>query len=267
MRVLFWNTHKNQNINTFLTTIIVENSISIVVLAEYADDVNCLKKSLANHGVNMNNFSSPFCERIVILSSEKNVIAGRQTKYASIQIINNEDILCCVHLPSQLLSDHQKRRNIAISRIVNDIINTENEFNTNNTIVVGDFNENPYNEGCLSAERFHGIPVSKETEREKRVVSGEEFKMFYNPMWNFFGDFNYPPGTYYYAGGNSEMPYWNIFDQVLMRPAMRHRFIDSSLKIITSTETKSLIDEKGYPCSEISDHLPIVCEIKENNHE
>lgn len=267
MRVLFWNTHKNENINTFLIDIIVEYAITTVVLAEYKDNKSDLKKCLFEKGLDIYDYSSPLCERIVVMSFEKNIMKGRQTKYASFQIVNNRDILCCIHLPSQLHSDHQKRRNIAISKIVNDIMATEDEYKTKNTIIVGDFNENPYNEGCLSAERFHGIPISKETERETRIVSGEEFKMFYNPMWNMFGDFKFPPGTCYYVTGNSEMTYWNIFDQVLIRPAVRNRFIDSSLKIITATKTINLINEKGYPCNDISDHLPIMFEIKENNYE
>lgn len=33
MKVLFWNTHKNNNINSVLLDVIVENEISMVVLA------------------------------------------------------------------------------------------------------------------------------------------------------------------------------------------------------------------------------------------
>ena len=85
--------------------------------------------------------------------------------------------------------------------------------------------------------------------------------MFYNPMWNLLGDFQYPPGTYYYKSSQEKTEFWNIFDQVMIRPQLRNRFVDTSLKIITETETTSLVDKK------ISDHLPIVFEVKENNHE
>lgn len=266
LKILFWNTHSNQNINHILTELIVENSASLVVLAEYKDNVDELLTMLSLNNVYMERQHSVGCERICVIGSELNTVAGRQTKYASFQIVNKKDIICCVHLPSQLHSDQQNRRNIAISRIVKDIESTEIEYNTKNSIIVGDFNENPYDDGCLSAERFHGIPISKETERKCRIVSGEKFNMFYNPMWNLLGDFNSPPGTYYYVSGNSKMTYWNMFDQVLIRPEVRNRFIDSSLRIITSTQNKKLVDDSGYPKKDISDHLPITFEITEDNY-
>lgn len=82
--------------------------------------------------------------------------------------------------------------------------------------------------------------------------------MFYNPMWNFLGDFRKPYGTHY---ANESDIYWNIYDQVIIRPELRERFVDDSLRIITEIETLTLLDAKGHPA--ISDHLPITFEIKE----
>ena len=49
--------------------------------------------------------------------------------------------------------------------------------------------------------------------------------MFYNPMWNLLGDAQEPYGTYYYAGnGHPINTYWNIYDQVIIRPALRGTF-------------------------------------------
>ena len=42
MRYLFWNTHRNEQINPVLCDLIVENGISVVVLAEYSADINDL---------------------------------------------------------------------------------------------------------------------------------------------------------------------------------------------------------------------------------
>lgn len=86
-------------------------------------------------------------------------------------------------------------------------------------------------------------------------------------MWNLLGDFQYPPGTYYYKSSQEKTEFWNIFDQVMIRPQLRNRFVDTSLKIITETETTSLVDKNRHPSKKISDHLPIVFEVKENNHE
>ena len=87
--------------------------------------------------------------------------------------------------------------------------------------------------------------------------------MFYNPMWNLLGDFQQPYGTYYYSGSNPVNTYWNIYDQVIIRPALRKRFVNDSLIIIQETKTRYLLDRNGHPDKKFSDHLPIVFEIKE----
>lgn len=53
MKVLFWNTHQNKDINPILYEIIVENDISIVILAEYDAQADDLIESLARRGVVM----------------------------------------------------------------------------------------------------------------------------------------------------------------------------------------------------------------------
>ena len=57
---------------------------------------------------------------------------------------------------------------------------------------------------------------------------------------------------------------WNIYDQVIIRPALRARFVENSLRIIKETKTRFLLDSNGHPDKKISDHLPIVFEIKED---
>ena len=83
-------------------------------------------------------------------------------------------------------------------------------------------------------------------------------------MWNLLGDFNYPPGTYYYRGSKEKNEFWNMFDQVIIRPQLRDRFIDKELKIITKAGDNSLVNRKQHPNKNISDHLPIVFQLRED---
>lgn len=62
-------------------------------------------------------------------------------------------------------------------------------------------------------------------------------------------------------------PYWHIYDQVIIRPSLRSRFVDGNLKIITGSANVSLLDKNKHPNHSISDHLPITFEIKEDYHE
>lgn len=263
MKILFWNTHKNAGINDTLSSLIIENDVSIVALAEYMGNANDLINRLDINGKCFNEYPAPGCDRIVMFGSVHDVDVGPQSSYTSIQILNQKDILCCVHLPSKAFPDHKARREIIVDGLIEDIRRTENNLGTENTVVVGDFNINPYEPTCVEARYFHGNPFFEETLKKKRIVQGREFYMFYNPMWNFFGDFQPPFGTYYYSKGSSDATFWNIYDQVMIRPELRSRFVDKSLNILTTTEKTSLLDDDGHPKKSISDHLPIIFEIKE----
>lgn len=264
MKILFWNTANSENINMFIKELVFENNISIIVLAEYKDDAKGLIDELELGGKRMKECITIGCNRLKIIASLNNIEPGRQSDYASMQIIGNTYILCGIHLPSQIYGGNEEMRNIVINQIVTDICDTERELCTENTIVVGDFNINPYDIGCTGAQFFHGLPVYEDTKRKSRKVAGQEFYMFYNPMWNFLGDFESPCGTYYYNGSKANNTYWNLYDQVIIRPALRNQFVDKSLKIITEVNAKSLVNDNGHPNKKISDHLPIMFEIKED---
>lgn len=267
MKYLFWNTHKNQRINPVLCDLIVENRISVVVLAEYSADINDLIELLGCFGVSMRQIPTVGCSRIHMLGKFGIRIEPQlQTDRASIQVINNI-ILCGVHLNSQIYSGNAEKREIDIEQIVSDLLKLEGELDTKNTIIVGDFNINPYDKTCVSSRYFHGIPIFEDAKRETRTVAGREFYMFYNPMWNFLGDFTEPYGTYYHSSSDTVNPYWNVYDQVIIRPALRKRFVDDSLKIITETISVTLLDKNKHPDCNISDHLPITFEIKEEEHD
>lgn len=263
LKFIFWNTHCNENINTIISELVTENDISIVILAEYTAEADELVGMLSLNDVEMKEYSS-CCERIKILGKIEDVEPRLDTEHMTIQIINNTDILCCVHLNSQIYSGHKEHREILIEQIIKDIRNVENELSTENTIVVGDFNINPYDSSFIDARYFHGMPIYEETRRKSRTIAGKEFFMFYNPMWNLLGDSRQPYGTYYYSGNDTVNTYWNIYDQVIIRPALKGRFVSDSLKIITETSNRFLLDHNGHPDKKISDHLPIIFEIKED---
>ncbi len=264
MKILFWNTHKNTNINSVLSDIIIENSANIIVLAEFVSDIEDLLTTLSLKGISMEEYSTIGCERIKIIGNNHIVTANLQTDHTSFQVIDNKYILCGVHLNSKIFSDDIGKREILISTLIRDVQKIEKEVKTKGTIIVGDLNINPYEDSCINARYFHALPIYEETKRGKRIVASETFEMFYNPMWNFLGDFNKPYGTYYHNNSGTINTYWNIYDQVLIRPNIRDKFINESRKIITKTERINLLDEKGYPNKNISDHLPIIFEIKED---
>lgn len=83
--------------------------------------------------------------------------------------------------------------------------------------IVGDFNANPFERLMTDAGYVHAIYDSATVERIKhREVYRKKRQMFYNPMWNFWGDLKTPKGTYYGESGKAEKFFWNIFDQVII---------------------------------------------------
>ena len=136
MKYLFWNTHHNKEINDILSEIIIENDISIVLLAEYTANKKELLEKLAIQNIDIQEYGS-CSDRIKIFGRIKNIQYRTDTDHAVIRIINGKDILCCVHLNSKIYSDHENYREILIEEIIKDIHEVEVELMTENTIVVG----------------------------------------------------------------------------------------------------------------------------------
>ena len=122
MKFAFWNVHQNPVINHYIVDLIYENELDIIVLAEYKDNEQKLIDELIQKGIYMEKYLTSGCDRIMMFGSIQKVMPANQNKYYSIQIIDKKYILCGMHLPSRIYSDHQERRNIVIDRIVEDII-------------------------------------------------------------------------------------------------------------------------------------------------
>jgi hypothetical protein len=83
-------------------------------------------------------------------------------------------------------------------------------------------------------------------------------------MWAHFGERpNGPPGTYYLARSAFLSYYWNIFDQVLVRPELLDSFSDDELRILTKAGDTQLLGPTGRPDkTRVSDHLPILFQLQ-----
>lgn len=263
MRILFWNTHKNHNINPYVISLVIDYNIDIVVLAEYEADVAQMSELFDN---NISGFSKCYtngCDRIHIWSNYMDIESGIQDDYYSIQVIQDNFIMCAVHLISDTYGDRSEERLVWSQKILHEIERTEEELHSKKTIIIGDFNEMPYDRVCLNANGFHGLPVLSTTDAEMRAVTKIQYRKFYNPMWNLMGDFSYPPGTYYLNQAKLHSPMWYMLDQVIISKAMLPFFKRECLKIITTCGHGDLMDSRGHPDKNISDHFPIICEIND----
>ena len=237
--------------------------IDVFVLAEYVAAENELSRLLDDFNRNLLPCFTVGCERINIWSSYVNIKPGVQNHYYSTQIINNKYVLCGVHLMSDLHGYKGMERYAVIRELMKDIKRMKMDLKSEKVIIIGDFNEMPYSKGCLNADGLHGLPALDNNTKQKRTVDGIEYAKFYNPMWNLFGDYSYPPGTYYRNQADLYSPMWHILDQVVISMDVVPLFVKESLKIVTYCDGVTLADKNNHPNKDISDHFPIVCEIRE----
>jgi endonuclease/exonuclease/phosphatase family metal-dependent hydrolase len=168
-------------------------------------------------------------------------------------------LICAVHLPSKLhWSDASQ--SFECFELARQIVAEEDRAGHRRSVLIGDFNMNPFEPGMIAANGLHAVMSRQVASRVTRTVQGREHRFLYNPMWNYLGDLRgTTAGSYFFDAAEHVNYFWNVFDQVLMRPELAERFDPSTLSILTSVGSRSLVRPDGRPDSRLySDHLPIV---------
>lgn len=245
-----------------------ESDADILVLAENGIPNETLVRAL-NLGVTRYYFPDPGPPgRVTIFTRFLPDPSTLVSDYGSVSVrhyrmpIGDSFLVVAVHLSSKLWKKAEDQ-SLGATRIARYIRDAEERVGHQRTILIGDFNMNPFEAGVVGSEGIHGVMNRSVAAGASRVVAGEPCFFFYNPMWSFFGDRgSAAPGTYFYNSGAEVNYFWNIFDQVLVRPSLL-KFLDKgAVSIATEIGGLSLLTEKGRPDGKIhSDHLPLVCRL------
>jgi hypothetical protein len=143
-------------------------------------------------------------------------------------------------------------------RVADLIRKAEDQVGHMKTLVIGDFNMNPFEVGLVGSDCFHAVMDQNIAKKRSRTVQGQNRAYFYNPMWGFMGDSSPgPSGTYYYSNSEYVNYFWNTFDQVLLRPNLLDAFSKENLAVISKIGDRDLIVNQKI-LSMSSDHLPIM---------
>jgi len=187
--------------------------------------------------------------RTILSSSRWLLLTVRQPGVAEI-------LLAVAHLPSKREANEYDQLNAAFG-LSQDIRDAEQERKHTRTLVVGDLNMNPFDPGVSMNRGLHATSTRQVAEWESRAVQRVEYPFFYNPMWGCFGDRTPgPAGTYYRAASHAVNYHWNIYDQVLFRPALMDAL--EELRILDHDGQESLLTGNGIPDTKSgSDHLPV----------
>jgi hypothetical protein len=180
----------------------------------------------------------------------------RRCRFGSTDIL-----LAALHFQSQL-NWTEKDQAMEATVLYHDIVRAENKVKHQRTVLVGDLNMNPFDPGMVGSHAFNAVMTTEIAEKEERTIAGREYRFFYNPMWGFFGDRTPgPAGTYYHSASKPINYYWNMFDQILLRPELIGLL--DEVRILDSDGQESLLTRHGRPRSgDVSDHLPILFRLR-----
>jgi hypothetical protein len=260
---LFWNLKRKPR-QSLVAKLALSYEVDVIMLAECIIPIDVLLRSL-NAKDSLYHYAPGIgCDKISIFTRfsrdfippvyEESRITMRQLRLPGA----TEILLAVVHFPSKLnwAPSSQAAECSMLSRTIRD---TETKIGHTRSVVVGDMNMNPFEEGLINASGLHGVMSRRIAERNTRVVQQREYPFFYNPMWNFLGDaVSNPPGTFYYSSAEHTAYFWHMFDQVLIRPALLDRFNNADLSILTTDGEISFLTANGTPDDNVaSDHLPI----------
>ena len=263
---LFWNLYRKP-LQEIVANLARLHEIDVLILAECSIEPGTLLSTLnqpdapgyhyaPSPGFTKIEIFTRFpAEFIPITNKDKPRLTMRHLKLPGMTDI----LLAVAHLSSKL---HQRDSSQGYEGVVTaeHIRAMEQEIGHSRTILVGDLNMNPFEDGMVAAKGFNGVMCRNVASRGTMRGARSEYPFFYNPMWSLFGDASPgPPGTYYRNVSEQVGYFWNMFDQVLIRPDLLDRFDNADLKILDSDGNISFLSNRGLPNKKIaSDHLPIL---------
>jgi endonuclease/exonuclease/phosphatase family metal-dependent hydrolase len=268
MTFLYWNANRKP-LTREIAALVRAHQVDVVILSEYPSNPVSMLLSL-NSGAGADfQFAFGECERIRIFTrfSSSFLRATYEDDRVSIRHLTlpaqRRILIVAVHLPSKLFwsEDSQAFECTELSRTV---IEQEAKVGHRNTVLVGDLNMNPFEKGLVSANGLNAVSSRQVASRGSRKVRSRPYPFFFNPMWAHFGDRRgHPPGSYHYDRAGLVNYYWNVFDQVMVRPDIMDRCDGEGIKILTNAGDASLLRDDGTPNSkDFSDHLPLLFEVE-----
>jgi hypothetical protein len=265
----FWNTGRNAPVEA-VVALVREWRVDILVLAESGIPISDLVRGL-NAGGKSVYFPDPGnSTRLTVLTrfyaAPSTLIRdshGIAIRHYSMPL-GRSLLLAAVHLPSKLRKKTEEQILVS-TRIARYVREAEQQVGHRRTVLIGDLNMNPFEVGVVGSDGLHAIMDRRIAAGGSRVVDGEDCHFFYNPMWGVFGDNKgSPPGTYYRNTGSQVNYFWNVFDQVLVRPSLLPYLVGQPIEVVTELAGTSLLTGSGRPDHHAtSDHLPVVCRLNE----
>ena len=256
---LFWNVKRNP-LQDRIARLARTFNVDVLLLAECDMDRQAMTASLSSESPMPFHFPAEQPGKVLLWTRLPHTSVIPQyddpTKWSIWQMnvgLHPGFLLAATHLPSKLYTESYDREEAARS-LAQAIARTEDTVGHCRTILVGDLNMNPFEYGVTGRVTLNAVMTRIIAQRLHRVTNGEQYRYFYNPMWGHFGDRTLgPAGTFY----RSQSPFWNIYDQVLLRPGLADLLLD--LRVLDHDGEESFLTAKGLPRrTDCSDYLPLL---------
>lgn len=259
MKIVFWNIKQNKN-RQLIIDLVARIEPDIFFLAE------CPESLVETFGCRFQALKA----RVNDTPKVRGFVASNAMKCRLIQEISDrffvyhvlwedkEVFLGVVHLLSKLYADTGAQKS-EVQKYMWEIRSLEKERNSKNTILIGDFNMNPFDPGMVYPHAFNSVCSKMIAAKKSRTYERVVYDYFYNPSWtNYAGLGNEIYGTYYHRCCRPGGFHWNNFDQALLRPDVLENF-DCRFSVLHNLFDYDLHKQN----KDFSDHYPILLELKE----
>lgn len=272
MNFLFWNTEKKPTCFDVIVDIVVEKNINVIAIAEFPigpDETKSFLSKLKTIDSNFEWLQPMTKEKVLVFYNKANANVQNQYNEGKVAIkkisaitskVNAYVAFCHLESKVNINEDEQAER---VAKLKDTLCTFEKDIDDKDgfLLLCGDLNMNPFEKGLIKANGLNAVMDSSIAKKKSRKVQGQSYKFFYNPMWGFLGDLGKGnvSGTYYFNPSNHLQYFWNVFDQVLLRPEAIPYFDKEALNILTSTTHYNLLKKSGaIDDKQYSDHLPII---------
>jgi len=265
--VLFWNTD-GKSLEREITQVCHTHGVDILIVAEspleavsFLPVLNANQRQIYTEPPNPSTrlkFFTRLPNDAVEIVLDEGGIAARNIRLP----IGDPFLLIGVHLSSKMA---YKDVDLALlSTRVNQLVGiAEGKVGHDRTVLVGDFNMDPFESGIVGSEGLHAVMDKRIARSAARTVLGRKCRFFYNPMWAIMGNPSLGPlGTLYYPSSTPVSYFWHTFDQVMVRPSLLDVFPENQIRIMTSINGTTLLRPNGRPHRRFSDHLPLLFKLE-----
>lgn len=261
LNILFWNLKGNE-LEDYIIGCIVENNVDIAVFSEfYRIDFTKIEQNLGKMYSRITAVQDDRKVTLVAKTTFTVTVVQQQNRYNiySVKTGVKDYLLAAIHLEDRRNYECAERLE-TIKCLVSDIEQTEIFLKCNNTIVIGDFNANPYDEELLSKYAFNAV-LFKTIIDKSEITNPNSFKKkrFYNPILHYISEDTGMYGSFYHEK-DYMTSYWHCLDQVLVRKCLANSVCN--LKYLKNIITKDFL-HNAVPNKKISDHLPLLVNLQE----